>query len=288
LSWHGLVRFLTINDRRFDPAAAPRVGLERRIAVEASTAGARQEPHARSERGTCANGGNGDGRHGRHGRQATPFEPGRSRMESRHSHSAGTPQPSSCSATRRTSRRGGGFCASGVLSPRWRRRCKRADRPGRPSRSSWPSSASSACGTASRSPGQGRPRDSDADPGRGWRIRRRTGSGAGPGRGCDRSSESATRADPGPRSFAPGRDSSSSGRARPFGHPGRRASSGRGDFGPAHSAQRSCFFFSQEGQKLRPRQEKAARTLRRHSEHHSRAKPCSSRPHLSCGPRDAA
>ena len=41
-----------------------------------------------------------------------------------------------------------------------------------------------------------------------------------------------------------------------------------------------CFFFSHEGQKLRPRQEKATSTLLRHSPHHSRAKPCSKRPHF--------
>ena len=40
----------------------------------------------------------------------------------------------------------------------------------------------------------------------------------------------------------------------------------------SHSAHSSCFFFSQEGQKLRPRQEKATSTLRRHPEHHNRAK----------------
>jgi hypothetical protein len=37
-------------------------------------------------------------------------------------------------------------------------------------------------------------------------------------------------------------------------------------------------FFSHEGQKLRPRQEKATRTLLRHAPHHRRAKPCSTSP----------
>jgi hypothetical protein len=46
----------------------------------------------------------------------------------------------------------------------------------------------------------------------------------------------------------------------------------------SHSAQTSWRFFSHEGQKERPRQEKATSTLRRHSAHHSRAKPCSSSP----------
>jgi hypothetical protein len=36
----------------------------------------------------------------------------------------------------------------------------------------------------------------------------------------------------------------------------------------SHSPQSSCFFFSQDGQKRRPRQEKATRTLRRQEPHH--------------------
>ncbi len=41
---------------------------------------------------------------------------------------------------------------------------------------------------------------------------------------------------------------------------------------------RSCRFFSHDGQNDLPRQEKATSTLLRHSEHHSRAMPCSSNP----------
>ena len=47
----------------------------------------------------------------------------------------------------------------------------------------------------------------------------------------------------------------------------------------SHSAHKICRFFSHDGQKDLPRQEKATSTLLRHSEHHSRAKPCSSNPH---------
>jgi hypothetical protein len=50
--------------------------------------------------------------------------------------------------------------------------------------------------------------------------------------------------------------------------------------GEYHAAHSSCFFFSHEGQKLRPRQEKATSTLLRHSPHQSLAKPCSRRPHF--------
>ena len=42
-------------------------------------------------------------------------------LEAAHSHSAGTPQPSSCSATRRISGTGGGFSAPAVVRPRWSR-----------------------------------------------------------------------------------------------------------------------------------------------------------------------
>ena len=47
----------------------------------------------------------------------------------------------------------------------------------------------------------------------------------------------------------------------------------------SHSAHKICRFFSHDGQKDLPRQKKATSTLLRHSEHHSRAKPCSSNPH---------
>jgi hypothetical protein len=52
-----------------------------------------------------------------------------------------------------------------------------------------------------------------------------------------------------------------------------------------HSAQSNCFFFSQDGQKLRPQQEKATRTRRRQEPHQSRAKPCSSRPQRRNSPQ---
>lgn len=60
-----------------------------------------------------------------------------------------------------------------------------------------------------------------------------------------------------------------------------RCATGASTFSRSHSAHSSCFFFSQDGQKLRPRQEKATSTLLRHCEHHSLAKPCASRPHLA-------
>jgi hypothetical protein len=61
---------------------------------------------------------------------------------------------------------------------------------------------------------------------------------------------------------------------RPVPHrPGREHGRSRRTSSRSHSTQRSCSFFSQEGQKLRPRQEKATTTLLRHSPHHSRAKP---------------
>jgi len=61
----------------------------------------------------------------------------------------------------------------------------------------------------------------------------------------------------------------------------------------SHSAHKSCFFFSHDGQKLRPRQENGHNTLIRHVGHQSLAKPCDTIPHLRnpaarARPRDAA
>ena len=59
-----------------------------------------------------------------------------------------------------------------------------------------------------------------------------------------------------------------------------RWGTGASSFSLSHSAHRSCFFFSHDGQKERPRQENGTRTLVRHVLHQSRAKPCSIRPQV--------